>query len=79
MQLSRGANDDVRWVIALTYEALGMHDRTLSNRFDVDLLRFRECASGFLDSPETVRFGVWKRFVCRQLILRSGLHPTGPE
>ena len=30
MQLSRGANDDVRWVTALTYEALGMHDRTLS-------------------------------------------------
>jgi len=30
MQLSRGANDDIRWVIALTYEALGMHDRTLS-------------------------------------------------
>ena len=30
MQLLRGANDDVRWVIALTYEALGMHDRTLS-------------------------------------------------
>ena len=30
MQLSRGANDDVRWVTALTYEAPGMHDRTLS-------------------------------------------------
>ena len=71
MQLSRGANDDVRWVIALTYEALGMHDRTLSV-IAWPVYEFDDLCVGVLLCMD-IDFAVFSRAVVERI--QSSQHP----